>query len=70
MPTQEECTAIKVQQAHHETRLSAISERLDEVLDELRAMRKWLSTYGTAILLVAVLGEKAVPIMTKIFGGG
>lgn len=68
MPTQEECTAIKVTQAQQDARMSAMSERLDEVLDELRALRKWLSSYGTVILLVAIFGEKAMPIVTKIFG--
>jgi hypothetical protein len=68
VPTQEQCTQLSVKQAQHEARIEAISERLDELLEEVKGLRKWLSTYGTVVLIIAILGERAVPIVTKIFG--
>lgn len=68
MPTPEECTNLKVAHASLDKRVDAISERLDEVLDEIKAMRAWASKWGTALLFVALLGKDAIPVLSKIFG--
>ena len=69
MPSQEECTNLKVAQATLDRRVEAISERLDEVLDEVKAIRAWLMKWGTILLLVIVLGKDAIPTITKVLAG-
>jgi hypothetical protein len=68
MPTSEECTNLKVAHASLDKRVDAIAERLDEVLDEIKAIRAWASKWGTALMLVALLGKDAIPILSKVFG--
>jgi hypothetical protein len=68
MPTHEECNERRVEAVKLMTRTDAISERLDELLEEVRGLKKWFSTYGTVAFFVAVLGDKALPIIGKILG--
>lgn len=68
MPTPEDCTNLKVAQVSLDKRVDAISERLDEVLEEIKAMRSWATKWGTALLLIVILGKDAAPILTKILG--
>lgn len=70
MPSPEECNKLKVAQAVQEQRLDAVSERLDEVLDEIRGAKaflaKWLSIWFPVIILLAILGNNAMPIILKL----
>lgn len=68
MPTNEECTNLKVAQASLDKRVDAIAERLDEVLDEVKNMRAWATKWGTILLLVTILGKDAGPILAKLLG--
>ena len=75
MPTAEECTERRIEVAllsakvdQLTQRIDAISERLDENIEQAKAINKWLSTYGTIVLLIALLGDKAIPLLTKILG--
>lgn len=68
MPTQEECTEIKITQAQQDAKLNAVHRRLDEVLAEVQSLKQWLAKFGTLIVLLAMFGEKAMPVVVKIFG--
>lgn len=73
MPTIEECTDRRVESIELRGRLNALeqridaqAERLDEAIGEMKAINKWLTQYGTLVLLIALLGDKAIPLITKI----
>lgn len=66
MPTQEECTEIKITQAQQDAKLNAVHRRLDEVLSEVKELKQWLAKFGTLMVLLAMFGEKAVPILSKL----
>ena len=68
MSTPEECNMIRINQAELTGRVGAMSERLDEVLQEVRDIKAWFSKYGTICFLFILLGDKAIPVITKILG--
>lgn len=68
MPSHEECHSIKLDHVKVVGRVDAISERLDEVLEEVKAIKQWFVKYGTIAFIFAVAGDKAVPIVLKILG--
>jgi len=45
MPTPEQCQELKVTQVRQETRMDAVAERLDEVLDEVKEIRAVMNKY-------------------------
>lgn len=68
MPTEKECSELKVAQASIDSRVDAIGERLDEVLEELRSIKQWAAKYGTICFLLLIAGDKALPVITKMLG--
>jgi hypothetical protein len=68
MPNQEEFKDLEINNVKLNVRVEAISQRLDEVLDEVKEIKTWFKTWGTAAFFLAVLGDKAIPLLTKIFG--
>lgn len=68
MPSPDECSNIKITQAETNARVNAIAERLDEVLEEVKDFKQWLQRYGTACFFIILLGDKAIPIVTKMLG--
>ena len=70
MPTVEECNDRRIENVRLSGRVDAISQRLDEVLDELKEIRDLLKKYAWVMFLIAVFGQQAIPIITKILGAG
>lgn len=68
MPSPEECRSIQIEAAKSDARISAISERLDEVLVEIRDLRKWLLKFGMVAFVAAIFGVQAMPIINKLLG--
>lgn len=71
------CTEIQIKQASIDTRVDAIGERLDEVLEELRGFKRWLTTWGSGcfglMLLYSLAGKDivskvAVTVIDHYFG--
>ena len=78
-PTPDECTNIKIALAKSEQRVDALSERLDEVLEEIKEAKiflknwliflgKWLSIWFPIIIILAIMGNNALPIILKVIG--
>jgi len=68
MPTPEECTNLKIAQVSIDKRVDAIAERLDEVLEEVKGIRAWATKWGTALILIVILGKDALPVISKLLG--
>lgn len=68
MPSPERCQEFEISVVQLSARVDAASKRLDEVLEEVRGIRAWAAKYGTAMFFILLLGDKAVPVVVKIFG--
>lgn len=70
MPTREECKRLEIESATMKERINAIAERLDEAIDETKQLRADLKKLFMPLILLAVLGSQAIPLLKQVLGAG
>lgn len=70
MPTPEDCKRIEIDNATMKERINAIAERLDEAIDETKSLRSDLKKLFLPLILLAVLGSQAIPLLKQVLGVG
>lgn len=70
MPTPEECKRLEIDSATMKERINAIAERLDEAIDETKQLRADLKKLFMPLILLAVLGSQAIPLLKQLLGAG
>ena len=70
MPTQEDCKRIEIDNATMKERINAIAERLDEAIEETKSLRADLKKLFMPLILLAVLGSQAIPLLKQVLGAG
>lgn len=70
MPTPEKCEKLEIDNAKIQERISAISERLDEAIEETKQLRADLKKFFWPLILLAVIGNQAMPLLKQLAGVG